>query len=763
MRVRRQKAPPPGFTLALPPPDTSDELHVQAEPKNELFINVDDNSVSPMVTTEGPLFPARFFHVNNTNLFVLMDGVSMFTEGKAAHKEEVPSHRLGEKVEGTSAAKSVKKAHQTNPTTVVDSVEAAIRGIENAGNDCFSSLASSTAVSPTAKRSFESMSSLGPQAPSSSPVASSSSNAAAVAATAPVGGGGGGGGVYSRTETTLSTVERHKTDVPKEYAVLFSNNNDSLTKTLNARAGSASTAVRIRGFLPSSVTAGHIVVPASAPRKVAETYAAPVPDEPPTSSVVSTVTEPNQHNTSEKNGGHKYASCGAKQVGRVFSAQDVGRTNRSLDLDAVVTLCFIGNGSQGTVHRVMLDEKLYALKCIDLKEVTQATNAVERQGRKRGLVKELNMIRLQRLQERPEHLMQMFNAAATIDNGRQHLYILMELMSFSVEDAQRMFSRIPANEMMKVTQSIFRKHLAGSAQVQKQTENLLKQQSASCMHLTGRSSYNTPEEWETNIDRQAPVPEIILSMLAADVLKGLKELHEDYSIVHCDLKPANVLLDFNKTRFKLADFGCGCQTDPKTHRVRQTGVDLGSKVYKAPERLRSELYGKEMEDGLPVVEFTPAADVWSLGVMLLELSNGVNPCYSFKSDYWNYVNNLKLSRMVKPLSWSASFHDFIVRCLMREPSHRWSVNKLLQHPFILRYNGVPREKLKTFMERLKSESETFQRRRQRELLEEQVLLSTGMKARDSYQNRSRTCWKAFTGFLSVAPQFQDTEKFPSLN
>lgn len=55
--------------------------------------------------------------------------------------------------------------------------------------------------------------------------------------------------------------------------------------------------------------------------------------------------------------------------------------------------------------------------------------------------------------------------------------------------------------------------------------------------------------------------------------------------MHCDLKPGNVLLSFDKQKFKLADFGCGCAMNRVTQKVRRTGVDLGAKLYKTPERL----------------------------------------------------------------------------------------------------------------------------------------------------------------------------------
>lgn len=146
-----------------------------------------------------------------------------------------------------------------------------------------------------------------------------------------------------------------------------------------------------------------------------------------------------------------------------ISAEDIGHSNRSLDMDEVVIEELIGKGTQGTVFRVRVDGKVYALKCMNIDEAINATNDVERQGRKKGLVKELTMISLQRSRPPPEYMMQMFNAVASLDVEQKQLSILMELMSFTVENIQQMVSRIPKEELMGIAQSTFRKYMAGDA------------------------------------------------------------------------------------------------------------------------------------------------------------------------------------------------------------------------------------------------------------------------------------------------------------
>lgn len=68
-----------------------------------------------------------------------------------------------------------------------------------------------------------------------------------------------------------------------------------------------------------------------------------------------------------------------------------------------------------------------------------------------------------------------------------------------------------------------------------------------------------------------------LKTVAADVLEALEALHT-LGIVHCDLKPENVLVSsFRECRVKVIDFGSACfVTDELTSYVQ-------SRSYRAPE------------------------------------------------------------------------------------------------------------------------------------------------------------------------------------
>ena len=93
--------------------------------------------------------------------------------------------------------------------------------------------------------------------------------------------------------------------------------------------------------------------------------------------------------------------------------------------------------------------------------------------------------------------------------------------------------------------------------------------------------------------------------IALGIARGLLYLHEecDTQIIHCDIKPQNVLLDNNYTA-KIADFGLA-KLLMKDQTRTNTNV-RGTMGYIAPEWLKNA----------PV---TTKVDVYSFGVMLLEI------------------------------------------------------------------------------------------------------------------------------------------------
>ncbi|KAL9264361.1 U-box domain-containing protein [Drosera capensis] len=103
--------------------------------------------------------------------------------------------------------------------------------------------------------------------------------------------------------------------------------------------------------------------------------------------------------------------------------------------------------------------------------------------------------------------------------------------------------------------------------------------------------------------------------IAAELCSVLIFLHcsEPYSIIHGDIKPANVLLDSN-FRCKLSDFGISCAVS------NETGDECTSKFHRTEQPKGTFAYVDPVF--LATGELTAKSDIFSYGIILLRLLTG---------------------------------------------------------------------------------------------------------------------------------------------
>ncbi|KAL3314818.1 Serine/threonine-protein kinase D1 [Cichlidogyrus casuarinus] len=162
--------------------------------------------------------------------------------------------------------------------------------------------------------------------------------------------------------------------------------------------------------------------------------------------------------------------------------------------------------------------------------------------------------------------------------------------------------------------------------------------------------------------------------LTAQILVALRYLHLR-SIVHCDLKPENVLLTCPvgpsyavAQRFplaKLCDFGFARIIGDKSFRRSL----VGTPAYLAPEVLKNKGYNR-------------AIDMWSVGVIMYVSLSGTFP-FNEDEEITDQINNAAFMFPAKP--WqeiSEQAIDLITKLLQLKLKKRYSVARSLNHEWM---------------------------------------------------------------------------------
>nr|CAD7195172.1 unnamed protein product [Timema douglasi] len=163
--------------------------------------------------------------------------------------------------------------------------------------------------------------------------------------------------------------------------------------------------------------------------------------------------------------------------------------------------------------------------------------------------------------------------------------------------------------------------------------------------------------------------ERITKFLITQILIALKHLHSK-NIVHCDLKPENVLLssDSDFPQVKLCDFGFARIIGEKSFRRSV----VGTPAYLAPEVLRNKGYNRSL-------------DMWSVGVIVYVSLSGTFP-FNEDEDINEQIQNAAF--MYPPNPWkeiSSDAIDLINNLLQVKQRKRYTVDKSLSHVWLQDY------------------------------------------------------------------------------
>ncbi|MFY0569972.1 protein kinase domain-containing protein [Archangium lansingense] len=218
--------------------------------------------------------------------------------------------------------------------------------------------------------------------------------------------------------------------------------------------------------------------------------------------------------------------------------------------------------------------------------------------------------------------------------------------------------------------------------------------------------------------RLSPVPPEVAAVLGWELARALGAAHAR-GVVHRDVKPENVLVARGGP-LKLADFGIAALADQE--RLTSTGGITGSLAYMAPERIDTGA-------------FSPASDVYAVGVVLFELCAGTTPHGGKGAAY------LAASVMTKDAPPLASvvpgtpepLNVLVARCLARDsrdrPANGEELARMLED-VVGRIAGPPAEEARAFFQAPEAYAARWREARfQRLLSEGGSLLAQGDGAR----------------------------------
>jgi serine/threonine protein kinase len=172
-----------------------------------------------------------------------------------------------------------------------------------------------------------------------------------------------------------------------------------------------------------------------------------------------------------------------------------------------------------------------------------------------------------------------------------------------------------------------------------------------------------------------------IAVCVRDILTALAYLH-DNNRIHRDIKAGNVLLTSDGVA-KLADFGVSGTLSKETS---QRHTVIGTPFWMAPEVIQETGHNYK-------------ADIWSLGITLIELAEGHPPlCNLHPLRAIFVIPSRPPPSFTDKSKWSPEMNDFLSLCLTKDATQRPTAKQLQLHPWFAKFSNSDGSVLKALIE-----------------------------------------------------------------
>ena len=180
------------------------------------------------------------------------------------------------------------------------------------------------------------------------------------------------------------------------------------------------------------------------------------------------------------------------------------------------------------------------------------------------------------------------------------------------------------------------------------------------------------------------------------IILSIQALHK-LGICHRDIKPQNILLFGDNFEIKICDFGLSSFIYGENGKILQKGI-VGTKGYMAPEIIEGKDYDGEK------------ADIFSLGVLLFNLLNGIQPFITAKiinfgrkeKQLYKYINkNSDLYWIIMGLTGlPLEFKNLFIKMVAYDPNKRPTIEEILNGDWLKEITNLKPDEFKIYEENL---------------------------------------------------------------